>query len=392
MYKMNMFPYEKEVAPEEVNMDPSKVAEMAGLFEKQQRRGDFPGGQLAVRRKGKLVLNRACGIARGFRSDEGVEPIDVETNSYFPANSCGKPIAAIAIAVLEERNRLDINAPISDILPEFAKHPSRKITLLDVLTHRAGLVLPGLQSMYDQWDDEEKIWQYILTTNPLHKPGTFAYMPSEFGWILSQVVKRIDGRSIIQFIHDEIATPLQLTSLRFGLDRRDKEEFVYNYWQGKDKMIIAGNNVAPTFEAMLNSNASYNSPNPAFNIVTDAASLAAFYEFLVNKGLSHTGVRLLKEESFLKYTQKKVLGWNISIRSFISMGCGFMLGMRFMPSLFGWYGTQSCFGHGGAFSSCAFGDFDTGISVAILTNGNRDHWDAAKRLIPLSHGLRKACR
>ena len=118
-------------------------------------------------------------------------------------------------------------------------------------------------------------------------------MPTEFGWILAQIVKRIDGRSIVQFIHDEVAETLQMPSLRYGLDGRDMGTFAYQYWFGKQKVMLAGSYVAPKFEAMVNSKAYYESHDPAICLVTDAASLAGLYEFLVNRAVSYSGLRLL---------------------------------------------------------------------------------------------------
>jgi hypothetical protein len=40
--------------------------------------------------------------------------------------------------------------------------------------------------------------------------------------------------------------------------------------------------------------------NPAFSLVSDAASLAAFYEFLLNKGIMNTGRQLISEELIKK--------------------------------------------------------------------------------------------
>ena len=73
------------------------------------------------------------------------------------------------------------------------------------------------------------------------------------------------------------------------------------------------------------------------------------------------------------------------------LGRGFMLGSKFI-STFGWSGTQTIFGHGGGFSSLAYADPDTNSAVAILTNGNRDFIDMAKRFLPLAHKIRLACR
>ncbi len=56
------FPYEDPVDPESVEMDAGRVAGVVDLFQKQQTCGSFPGGQLVVRRYGKMILNRAIGI------------------------------------------------------------------------------------------------------------------------------------------------------------------------------------------------------------------------------------------------------------------------------------------------------------------------------------------
>jgi CubicO group peptidase (beta-lactamase class C family) len=85
---MNLFPYEKEVEPELVDMDRKKLESVVAAFEKQQMKGAFPGGQLALRRNGKLVLNRSVGLARGFRSGESSEPIKTQPQTqFYPENS-----------------------------------------------------------------------------------------------------------------------------------------------------------------------------------------------------------------------------------------------------------------------------------------------------------------
>lgn len=72
-----------------------------------------------MRRNGKLVLSEAVGIARGYKKDHAKPSVQVCTQTPFPAYSCGKPLAAVAIAMLEDRGKLDINAPIAEVFPEF---------------------------------------------------------------------------------------------------------------------------------------------------------------------------------------------------------------------------------------------------------------------------------
>lgn len=156
-------------------------------------------------------------------------------------------------------------------------------------------------------------------------------------------------------------------------------------------MKIYGSYIADNIEKSLNDPAFFDSMNPAYNMITDAASLAAFYEFLVNKGKTVTGTQLISEKTFLTYTHKAVSGWNKTLHVPLTMGRGFTLGAALMPSIYGWWHASSCFGHGGFFSALAFGDHHTKLAVAILTNGNHSMYDLYQRFLPLSHRIRMSC-
>lgn len=384
------FPYEKPVEPSFVNMDQDKLSNVVKRFQQQQSSGAFPGGQMVVRRNGMVVVNEAVGLARGLRSTEAIETVNVQPQTPFPVYSSGKPLAAIAIAMLEERGLMDVEAPIAKIFPEFARHGKDDITTLDVLTHKAGILVPSLYADYKRVANRESVLTRLVDAKPMYKRGTFAYMPTEFGAILCELVQRVVGKTLAEFVADEISVPLNLPALRYGLAGRDRNSLAYTYWLGKDKVMVGGNNVAENFEEINNSAELFESTNPAFSMVTDAASLAAFYEFLLNKGITNGGKQLVSEKKIRQYTTRAASGWNKSLGTFIAIGRGFTVG-TVTPSAFGWWNTGKCFGHGGAFSSLGFGDSRTGLSVAIATNGNRNINDFVKRFIPLTDRLRKAC-
>jgi len=384
------FPYGLLASPTSVGMDKDRLARFIGLFKKQQSSGAFPGGQLVMRRGGKLVLSEAFGIARGFREQEAHPPMQVEDHTPFLVLSAGKPLAAICIALLEYRGLLDVEAPIARIFPEFGKHGKDQITTLDVLTHRSGILMPDFVSKPNLWADREAIQTALIETVPTYRRGTLAYHPYEYGWILNEILLHVDGRSLPDFFAKEFAIPLQLPALRFGLAERNPESVAFTYWLGAEKVNVAGINVADGFE-LQNSETYLEARNPATSLVCDAASLAAFYEFLVNGGRTLTGKQLISEKIIKKYTTVQVSAWDRSLRTPISLGRGFVVGSIFL-STFGWWNTGQCFGHAGGFSSLAFGDYCTGISVVIVTNGNRSMSDFMKRFIPLAHGLRLACK
>lgn len=383
------FPYEAAVSAGDVAMDSAALKNVAAKFLRQHEQGAFPGGQLVVRRHGKVVLKIACGVARGWQGRGGEAPMSVQDDTPFPVYSTGKPMAAIVLALLEARGVIDVAAPVASVLPEFAGLGRDEITILDVLTHRAGVIVADLIKNHEINGDRYAAWQTLLQTPPRYPRGTFAYMPTEYGTILDQLVSRLTGQTIAQQFRTDLALPLGLRNIHYGLGSRRLGELAWSYWLGKDRYVIAGMDVADRFEDKNNDPAVFSAGNPAFGMVADAASLAALYEFLVNGG--RVGERqLIPEQLVQRCTTRQVSGWNKSLKTYLSLGYGFMLGTP-TPSVYGWWGTSGCFGHPGMFSSLAYGDHDTGLAAAIVTNGNKGMGDMFSRFVRITHGLKGAC-
>lgn len=373
----------------ESKVDAGLIARAVARFKAQQSSGAFPGGQLVVRCDGELIVNEAIGLARGYRKEE--EPVVHATpETLFPAYSCGKPLAAIVIALLEDRGKLDPHAPIAEVFPEFARNGKAQITTLDILTHRSGILLLHLVGKMECWNDREIIAHHLINATPRYRRGTLAYAPWEYGWILSEIVRRVDGRRLTDFFSEEIATSLNLPELQFGLAGRDPASIAHTYWLGKDKLMVAGVNVAHRFEETHNAKAYFESLNPAFTLISNAASLASFYDFMLRDGATTSGEHLISGKVLRQYTTRNVFGFDRSLKTFLAVGRGFTLG-TLAPSMFGWWNSGQCFGHGGVFSCLAGADYRTGVSIAILTNGNRSIMDFSKRFIPLTHDIRHAC-
>jgi CubicO group peptidase (beta-lactamase class C family) len=252
------------------------------------------------------------------------------------------------------------------------------------------MLMPDFVASPHLWGDRTAIQQALIETIPSYPRGTLAYHPHEYGWLLSEVVQRVDGRSLPDLFVDEFAAPLKLPALRFGLAGRDPKTVAFSYWLGLSEVLVAGVNVAQNFEEQ-NSPDILEAMNPATSLVCDAGLLAAFYDFLLAGGRTPDGRSLLSEETVRNYTTRQLLAWDRSLRTPLALGRGFVVGAWF-PSTFGWWNTGSCFGHAGGFSCLAFGDHRKKLSVAIVTNGNRNMQDVLKRIVPLAHRLRRACR
>ncbi|MDZ4261825.1 MAG: serine hydrolase domain-containing protein [Pseudomonadota bacterium] len=380
---MSEFPYEPASGPLS-----RQAAQVVSQFERQRVKGYFTAGQLVVRHSGKVLINLALGEGQSLA---GGSIGSVSPETLFPVYSAGKPMAALCIALLQQRGMVDLNTPVATYLPEFGQTGKTEITVDDVLTHRGGIVIPELWQGVKEGRDESWFWQQICAAAPRYPRGTFAYMPGEYGWILNRLVQRLDGRALERFFTEELLQPLGLREMHYGLAQRDPNEVILHRWLGKSEEWVAGANAADYFEGAQTSLSLFKTHNPAITMVSNAASLAAFYEWLFSGGKTANGQPLIEEQLLRAYTGRQVAGWNRSINTYLAMGRGFMLG-TLTPSSFGWWNSGRCFGHAGVFSVLAFADAATGISTAIVTNGNRSVSDFFRRFIPLAQKIRSLGR
>jgi CubicO group peptidase (beta-lactamase class C family) len=204
------------------------------------------------------------------------------------------------------------------------------------------------------------------------------------------LVEQVTGTPFHGFVAREIAAPLELPALRFGAAGRPTETFARSYWLAKRPVHVAGRDIGPDFERINNSPGFLRALVPGAGLVTDAATLAAFYDMLLRGGVARSGRRLVSEALLARYLRREVLGFDRSNRAPLAVGRGFLLGTPF-PSVYGAFGTSRVFGHAGAFATLAFADPERELAAAIVTNGNGSRGDLLRRFMPLCAALRKAC-
>lgn len=359
------------------------------LFERQHRDGRFPGGQLVVHRRGERVFEHTVGVARGYRPSEGVASVPVTPETRFAVFSASKAVVALALAMLEDRRVIDVQAPVEKYFAGFGANWKAELTVLDVLTHRAGVLLPELVSQPRLWGDAERLRAAIIAATPRFPRGTLAYMPYEYGWILAEVVRGALGRGLDAFIHEEIAQAAGIPGLHFGAAADELPGLARAYWLGTRRVVVAGHELQATFEPHNNLPEVLTAFVPGAGLVCTARDLAAFYDVLLRGGVTKDGKRLVSAETLARYTTAGHAAFDRSNRIPMRMGRGFMLG-QLTPSIYGWWGTQRVFGHAGAFCTLAFADPERELSVAIVTNGNRGPTDSLFRMASLGTAIRQA--
>lgn len=352
----------------------------------QQARGAFPGGQVAVVHEGRLVLDEAVGLARGVRDDEQQAPAPVTRDTLFPVMSASKGAVALAVAVLEDRGLLDVHTPVAAVVPGFAAHGKQDITVLDVLTHRSGLLLESLVRSPERWGDWDAVVRAMVDARPERPRGQLAYESHAYGWVLGEVVRRVAGKPLPDFL-DEVLGP-ELGGLHLRAPAAPHAS-ARPYWLGARRYVLGGVDIAPDFERVNDEIAVRRALVPGAGMLATARALAALYGALACGGVTPSGRRLLRADVLERYTRRTALARDRITGALVAFGRGFALGWP-LPHAYGWWGTSRCFGHAGGFGVVAFADPDRALGVALVTNGHRSVADLVRRFAPLGQAARGA--
>jgi CubicO group peptidase (beta-lactamase class C family) len=183
---------------------------VATAFRNQLRRTSG-GAAVAVHHRGELVVD----LWGGSRTDDG-DPWESDTLAM--CFSTTKGLTSTAVHMLADRGLVDYQTPVAEYWPEFAQNGKAEVTVEHVMTHSA-----GLHRIRSVIDDASRMldWDYMVdalaAAAPAYEPGTnTGYHALTYGWLAGEIVRRVSGRPLDEFVRDEIATPLQLDGMYLG--------------------------------------------------------------------------------------------------------------------------------------------------------------------------------
>lgn len=130
-------------------------------------------------------------------------------DTLVQVQSAVKGVVATCIHMLVDRGQLSLDAPVADYWPEFAANDKGRITLLHILTQTSGLVYAEGVAPGDFYRPE--VMAAALAAQPaLWEAGTKAgYQMITQGFLLGEILRRVDGRTIGRFIREELSGPLR---------------------------------------------------------------------------------------------------------------------------------------------------------------------------------------
>src|SRR5215470_6046117 len=221
-----------------------------------------------------------------------------QAGSLVQPYSVSKPFAAICALRLAEAGRLDLDAPVQRYWPRFRA----RATVRHVLSHQAGVVLLDQPVATEAFYDWDYLCGLLAAQEPAWEPGT-AHGESAlfYGHLVGELVRRVDGRGVGQFLREEICGPLEL-DFSFGLSPDQQQRVVdltglgEAFWAADaagrpDLYRLAVSNPPGALDAAVVNSAAWRAAEiPAINGHGTARALAGFYHALAAGRLLSPGM------------------------------------------------------------------------------------------------------
>jgi CubicO group peptidase (beta-lactamase class C family) len=351
-----------ETEPGVVGFDGARLETVASLAESRGA-----ASWLVVLRDGDVVLDRRFGC---------------EPDALFYSFSVSKPFVALAIHLLAQRGLLRLDDPVAEHWPEYAVYGKHDVTIRHVLTHRSGvpyssgsLIGDGL-AMTD-WDRSVQLAQ---NARPRWQAGLYVgYETRSFGFILGEVVRRVSGLPVEEFLDSEFFLPLRLPNIRLGLT----DDVL-----ARGVPLVSQGAIQRSTRMTFNRRRVRQAVVPAAGISASAYDLARFYKAMLRGG-KRRDVRVLSKSTVLEARSVSSDGErDRTLGTHPRWAHGFQLGgPSVAPRPMGRKGSKLAFGHNGSSICNAWADPDRGLVFVYLTNLAAPRWASLRHMSDMSDAL-----
>ncbi|MBX3706083.1 MAG: beta-lactamase family protein [Pseudomonadales bacterium] len=237
-------------------MSADRLARIGPAMQRYIDAGQVPGTITAIMRRGRLVHFEA----RGWLDAEARVPMPED--ALFRIASMTKPITSVALMMLWEEGRFQLNDPVSRFLPEFSEMrvsttadasgqtgdlvaTERPIRVRDLLLHTAGLANSYIgnighyqEVMTARPEDDLETYIERLAGLPLnYQPGT-AWQYSAATDVVGRLVEVLSGMPLDRFLAERIHEPLGMTDTLFYLEADRAPRLGAQYRPGDDGRIV----------------------------------------------------------------------------------------------------------------------------------------------------------
>jgi CubicO group peptidase (beta-lactamase class C family) len=311
--------------------------------------GDLPGVVTVIATKDKVLQIDAVGYA----DLETKRPMTADTVFWMASQT--KQITAIAVMMLVEEGKLNLDEPVIKYLPELKNlqviaeknekqtvlvSPERPVTLRMLLSHTAGMVfLTPFQHKYgiDSLPMDRALTTFIMT--PLaHQPGT-KYLYSNVGIdIAATIVERVSGIPFETFLDKRLFEPLGMKETSFWLTSEQVKRLAKPYQQDKETKKLTETKIF--YLTYPHEDRTVRFPEGGGGLFSTPAEWVRIYQMFAGEG-TFEGTKILSPES-VKEIRTKQTG---------DLPNGYGLGVNIGGSVFG---------HGGSHGTDSKLDTNTG--------------------------------
>jgi CubicO group peptidase (beta-lactamase class C family) len=329
--------------------------------------GEEVGLQVAVYVGNEQVVDAWAGLA-----DEATGR-RVDGDTLFTSWSTTKGFAATCLHILADRGRVEYEMPVARYWPEFAAHGKDAVTVRHVLTHMAGVPQMPDEASPEMICDWDAMCRAIAGQKPLWPAGTqTGYHAWTIGWIVGEIIRRVDGRPIAQFIQEELCRPLGIASFYLGIPKEVESRVATLRHAPALPDAVAPNalnlTVMPpyiTHADILNRPDIRQASIPGGGGIMNARAIARHYAMLANGG-ELDGVRILSPGRIDRMREMQTDDHDIVIDRRIRKSMGYFLGgddsVGGVPAM-GPTGHE--FGHPGLGGSLGFADPERKLAFGL---------------------------
>lgn len=247
--------------------------------------GDKPGYSIIITKKDSVIYKR------NFGSSDLDKKTPITETTIFDIASASKQFTGMAIAILEEQGKININDKIIKYLPDLSESMS-DITVYQLVHHTSGIRdWPTLFALKG-WQPEkplslDDIYEIIKKQESLNfTPGTeFSYSNSNYN-LLAKIVEAVTDTSFESWVQNNIFVPLAMENTYFVKNSNLEENIVANsyYFDGNEYIPFANNlnaygsssimsSTADMLKWLTNFNSKILGGNVAINKITQKGNL-----------------------------------------------------------------------------------------------------------------------
>lgn len=318
--------------------------------------GEISGAVTLVAQNGNIISFDAIGV-----SDMSTGR-SMERDDLFWIASMTKPMAGAALMLLVEEGRVNVKDLVETHLPEFAdlwmveeksegqmilKRPARKITILDVLTHTAGI--PNVNEPRSHTTLAELVSQ--VSQRPLElEPGSRWKYSTAGSNVIGRIVEVVSGQRFEVFLQEQFLNPLGMTNTTFFPSEHQVKQLAKSYIKNDEFTELTETQVHFVKGYLWDTQRTV---KPGGGLFSTAEDMGRFYQMMLDGGV-YNGRRILSENSVRELTRTQTGEIKTGFTDGMSWGLQFQVvkepqGVTSMLS-------PGTFGHGGAYGTQSWAD------------------------------------